>query len=304
MWFKQATLFQFSRPLKMDQNELAEALAPLTFSPCLPSLPTSVGWVSPLDVADGPLVYGNHRYWMVCMQFEEKILPAAVIKQALQEKVEKIEQDEARKIRSKEKLSLKDDIIQTLLPKAFTKKTRVYGYLDLEHQWLIINTITPAKIERFLSFLKRAITTVEFKSPDIKKPAHVMTQWIKESAPDDFGIGQSGVLQDPQQQRRVIRCQHQDLLANAIQSLLKDGCEITQLGLHWKEQLQFVLTSEFALRSIQFQEAVLALSKSDYTETPQQRFDADFVIMTEILTQLADDLLAAFSKNAVAVETV
>ena len=112
------------------------------------------------------------------------------------------------------------------------------------------------------------------------------------------------MLQDPQQQRRVIRCQHQDLLANAIQSLLKDGCEIAQLGLTWKEQLQFVLTSDFSLKSIQFQEAVIALSKSDYTETPQQRFDADFVIMTEVLTQLIDELYATFSKSTVALETV
>ena len=303
MWFKQASIFQFTRALKMDQAALCEALAPLSFSPCLPSLPSSMGWVPPIDQVDGPLVYGSKRYWMICLQFEEKLLPASVIKQAMEEKIFDIEQKEARVVRGKEKQSLKDEITQTLLPKAFTKKSRIHGFIDLKHQWLILNSNTPAKVERFMAFLKRAITTVDFKSPDIKKPTAVMTNWIKERLPDEFGIGQSGVLQDPQQQRRVIRCQHQDLLANAIQSLLKDGCEIAQLGLTWKEQLQFVLTSDFSLKSIQFQEAVIALSKSDYTETPQQRFDADFVIMTEVLTQLIDELYAAFSKNQVVLET-
>lgn len=299
MWFKQASLFQFTRPFKMDQQTLCEALSPLSFTPCLPSLPSSIGWVSPIEQTNGPLVYGSKRFWMICLQFEEKLLPASVIRQAMEEKIAEIQEKESRAVRGKEKQSLKDEITQTLLPKAFTKKTRVYAYIDLDKQWIILNSNTPAKVERFIAFLKRAITTTDIKSFDVKKPTAVMTNWIKENPPEAFGIAQSGVLQDPQQQRRVIRCQHQDLLANAILSLLKDGCEITQLGLTWKDQLQFTLTADFSLKSIHFQEAVIALSKSDYTETPQQRFDADFVIMTEILSQLVDDLFILFSKTSV-----
>lgn len=296
MWFKQASLFQFSRSPTFNQHQLMETLAPLTFTPCLPSLPSSTGWVSPLEMMDGPLVYGSKRFWMICLQFEEKILPASVIRQAIAEKVIEIENKEARAVRAKEKQSLKDEITQTLLPKAFTKKSRVYGLIDLERQYLVINSNMPAKIERFVSFLKRAIAPLDLKSVDVKKPSSVMTQWLKESdAPDNFTIGQSCMLQDPQQERRVIRCQHQDLLAHSVQLFLKEGCDIAQLALSWKDQLKFVLQSDFSLRSIQFQEAVLALSKADYTETAAQRFDADFVIMTEILSQLFDDLLAEFS---------
>lgn len=304
MWFKQAAIFQFTRPLKMDQQQLCDALSPLSFTPCLPSLPSSVGWVSPIEQTNSALVYGSKRYWMICLQFEEKILPAGVIRQALEEKIAEIEEKEARVVRSKEKQSLKDEITQTLLPRAFTKKSRIHGYIDLEHQWLVINSNTPAKVERFTAFLKRALPGIELKSPDIKKPAAIMTNWLKEKEPEAFGVGQSGVLQDPQQQRRMIRCQHQDLGANGIQSLLKEGCEISQLALAWKDQVQFVLTSEFSLRSIQFQDAVVALSKSDFTETAQQRFDADFVIMTEVLTQMIEDLHDLFAKNPAVLETV
>src|SRR3990167_5295702 len=200
MWFKQATLFQLTCALKMDQQALCDALSPLSFTPCLPSLPSSMGWVSPIEQTNGPLMYGNQRYWMICLQFEEKILPASVIHQTLEEKALEIEQKESRAVRGKEKQSLKDEVIQTLLPKAFTKKSRVYGYIDLEHQWLILNSNTPAKIERFIAFLKRAITTTDLKSPDVKKPTTMMTRWVKEQAPDGFGMGQSGVLQDSQQQ--------------------------------------------------------------------------------------------------------
>lgn len=295
MWFKQASIFQLTQTIKMDQQALSDALSPLSFTPCLPSLSSSMGWISPLASTEGPLVYGNQRYWMICLQFEEKLLPASVVRQVLAEKIEAIEKKESRVVRGKEKQSLKDDIIQTLLPKAFTKKSCVYGYIDHERRWLIINTSLPAKVERFVAFLKRAITTADFKSLDIQKPAKMMTEWLTEDAPLAFQVGQSGVLQDAQQQRRVIRCQHQDLSATAIQSLLKEGCEVTQLALAWKDQLQFTLCSDFSLKNIRFQEAVIALSESDYTETPQQRFDADFVIMTQVLTQLIEDLYAVFT---------
>lgn len=303
MWFKQATLYQFSRSIKMDQQTLSEALTPLSFSPCLPSLPSSMGWVSPID-QEGPLVYGNHRFWMICLQFEEKLLPSTVVRQAVLEKIEEIEKKEARTVRGKEKLSIKDEITQTLLPKAFTKKSRVHAFLDLEHRWLVIDSTTPAKVERFMAFLKRALPAIDFTLPETKKPSAVMTEWLKGREPHDFEVGQSGVLQDPQQERRMIRCQHQDLSSTPIQSLLKDGCEITQLAMTWKDQLQFTLTSQFAIRSIKFQEAVIALSKSDYTETPQQRFDADFVIMTDVLTQMIETLYAEFAETVSAEDAV
>lgn len=296
MWFKQATFYQLSQPLQMSQQQLSEALMPLTFTPCLPSLHSSHGWIAVMETDAGPLVYGNKKYWMICLQFEDKILPASVVQQILREKINEIEKKEARKIRAKEKKSLKDEIIQTLLPKAFSKKSVVHAYIDLDHRRVMINSTTPAKIEHFVSFLKRVIAPIDMKTMDVKKPMHVMTQWLKNGdAPDGFTIGQSCTLQDPQQQRRVIRCQHQDLLASSVQLFLKDGCEIAQLALSWKDQLQFVLSGDFSLKNIQCQEAVLALAKSDYTETPEQRFDADFAIMTEILSRLADDLCAQFS---------
>ena len=294
MWFKQATLFQFTKPLKMSQQDLIEALSPLSFTPCLPSLPSSMGWVSPIDQTETPLVYGSKRFWMICLQFEEKLLPAGVIRQALDEKIEEIEKKESRPVRGKEKQNLKDEIVQTLLPKAFTQKARIHAMIDCDRGYLIINSNNAKKVQRFVAFLKRAIAPIDLKSPDIKKPTSVMTQWVKTDAPEGFVIGQSCVMRDPQQESRVIRCQHQDLLATAIQSLMKDGCDIVQVALSWKEQLQFVLTADFSLKSMKFDNAVIELSNADHTETPQQRFDADFTIMTEILTQLIDDLLEAF----------
>lgn len=305
MWFKQASIYQLSKPVSMSSGSLAEALEPLCFTPCLPSLPASVGWVPPLEVQEGELVHNGNGFWMLCLQFEDKILPAGVIRQALNEKVATIQQEESRIVRSKEKQDLKAEITQTLLPRAFTKKSRVYGYIDTNRNWLVIDSNRPAAVERFTAFLKRAMTPNDLKGLETKKPSTEMTGWLKhDEMPTDFSLGQASVFQDPQQFRRMIRCQHQDLNAKSIQTILEEGCEVIQLALSWKDQVQFVLASDFSLRAIRFQDAVLALAKEDYTETAQQRFDTDFLIMTEVLTRLIADLHEAFSVKAAVAEPI
>lgn len=299
MWFKQASVYELSKTMQ-NPDELMRQLQPLSFTPCLPSLPLSLGWIPPVGTDPNYLVHAANGFWMICMQFEEKILPAGVVREAVYDKIKEIEAKENRVVRANEKQSLKEECVQTLLPKAFTKKSTVYGFIDIQKKRLIIDSTTPVKLERFVAFLKRAITPIQIDPVDTQKPASIMTKWLKFESPSrDFTVGQAAVLQDPQQFRRVIRCAYQNLTATGIQSLLNEGCEVTQLALAWKDQLQFNLTASFALKNIKFEDAVVALSKDDYTETAEQRFDADFVIMTEVLSQLINELMHLFTTTSV-----
>jgi len=293
MWFKQATLFQFSKSFTLSQSALEDLLQPLAFSPCLPSFASSVGWVSPLGHAHQTLVYATKRFYMIALQFEEKILPATVVRQAVADKIADIEAKEARQVRGKEKQNIKDEMMQTLLPRAFTKKSVVMAYIDLEKQHLVLNTTNTSKAERFIAFFKRAIVPNEIHGIEVKKPVSLMTGWLKGDAlPDDFVIGQACLLRDAQQEQRIIRCQQHDLFSKNIQAFLNEDCEVLQLAMTWKENVNFTLTGQFGFRRIQFQEGVLSLADADHAETPEQRFDADFVLMTELLSQLFSALLS------------
>ena len=83
---------------------------------------------------------------------------------------------------------------------------------------------------------------------------------------------------------------------NSIQDLIKDGCEVKQLALSWNDKLKFVLTDDFSIRSIQYPDDILTYSK-DIGETPTQKLDADFYIMSEALTGLFQSLLPLFVKG-------
>lgn len=304
MWFKQIQLLQIKDTLNYSPENFCEKLEPLIFTPCLPSMPSSIGWVSPFEDENAPLVHALNGKIMLCMQLEEKVLPAIVVRQALDEKVRKIQEKQDRQVRQKEKLSLKDEVVMTLLPRAFTKLTRIYGYVDTQKNWLVINTTNASKIEQFLMLFKKCVTE-SVKTFDYAKPAPIMTHWVKnQSNPTVLSIEKACMLQDPQKQNRVIRCQHQDLFAPSIQGLIKDGCEVKQLAMCWQDRINFVLADDFSLRSLQYQDAVLEEAKGIDSETKQQQFDADFFIMTETLTALLSDLLEVFCKEENKVEEV
>lgn len=294
MWFKQIQLFQLNTLLTAPEN-LIKKLEDLAFQSCMPSMPTSIGWTSPIDEEGAPLIQVMNGYIMLCMQIEEKILPSVVIQQELANKVKAIQKAEDRKIRSKEKLNLKDEITLTLLPRAFSKLSRVYAYIDPNNKWLVLNTTNAKRVEQFISLFKKSVTE-DIESIELKKLSPIITHWLKnQSYPNTFSIEKSCVLQDPEDQKRVIRCQQQDLFAASIQSLIKDGCEVKQVAMSWQDRVNFVLIAEnFSLTGLQYQEEIVAQVKEMEAETALQVFTADFFIMTQTLTTLLRELQEAF----------
>ena len=121
MWFKQVRIFQLSQQVPKDAEAFSEQLNLLSFEPCLPSLPESRGWVSPMDNDGAPLTHPLNGYIMFALQNEEKVLPTQVINQAVNGKIREIEAAEGRQIFSKEKRQLKEDMTNRLMPKAFSK---------------------------------------------------------------------------------------------------------------------------------------------------------------------------------------
>lgn len=159
MWFNQLQLFSLAMPKSWDAERLKTQLESFTFRTCLAHNYSSLGWVPPCgDDEHSPLVQSIPDYYMICCQFEEKILPATVIQQALKEKIKQMTEGQAtRKVSIKEKQQLKEAITQSLLPRAFTKMTRVYAYIDKKSQMLCINTTNTYKTEQFIGLIQRTL---------------------------------------------------------------------------------------------------------------------------------------------------
>lgn len=139
--------------------------------------------------------------------------------------------------------------------------------------------------------------TYKIQPYEINKLSYILTLWLQhQSYLTLFSIEKSCVLQDPNQENRVIRCQQQDLFSGSIQSLIKDGCQIKQLALEWQDRVGFVLVDDFSLQSIRFKDEIIAQVKEMEAETTQQIFNADFLIMTETLSSLFKELSTFLAK--------
>jgi len=296
MWFKQIQLFQLPDSFRFSPTHFPKKLEELAFQECLPSLPFASGWVSPVDEENAPLMQNLNGYVMLCLQIEEKILPPIVVQQELAKRIKKIESSENRKLTQKEKYSLKDELTVTLLPRAFSKLTKVYAYIDTKNRWLVLGTANTKKTEQFTAAFKKSLGE-NFHPFQINKLPAIMTSWLMyQNYSSSFSIEKSCVLQDANQQGRVIRCKEQDLFASSIQTLIKDGCEIKQLALNWQDRIDFVLLEYLSLQSIKFKDELITQAEAMEAATKQQQFNADFLIMTETLDGLIKDLLKSFAK--------
>lgn len=297
MWFKQVQLFELKNANKYTPDSLIQKLEELAFRPCLPSMQSSIGWVPPIDDDETPLVIAVNGCLMMCLQIEEKILPTTVIRHELDQKIKHIELQEDRKIRQREKLAMKDELMLTLLPRAFTKFTRYYAYIDTKNNYVVFNTAQAKITEQFISLFKKSVSE-DISTFALKKLSPIVTSWLKtKDYPTEFAIEKACYLQDPDHEDRRIRCQEQDLFAGSIQALIKDGCEVKQIALSWHDRVNFVLSADdFTLRSISYEEEITAQATEMEAETKQQQFIADFFIMSATVRELLTDLQKVFER--------
>lgn len=302
MWFKNLALFQFTENFTVSAEALEKQLAEHAFSPCSTSAPISMGWVSPM-AQDMPLVHTASGFMMVSFKIQEKMVPAGVIKEVLDEKVEEIELRESRKVKKKEKDTLKEEIYQSLLPRAFTRNTVINAYIDTQAGWLIVNASSAKKADTLTVNLRKALGSLKIRIPEVLLVSMLLTQWLKTNEyPQDLTIEDQCVLQDNKDASGIIRCQRQNLFTDDILSLIDSGREVIQLGLSWQDQLSFVINDEFMLKSLKFLEVVQDKANDIVSETKQERFDADFIIMAETLREFIDFIMQIFAKEAQEIE--
>ena len=296
MWFNNIRLYCLTKPLELSPDEIAEKLAQHKFRPCNNMDKSTFGWVSPLGRQGELLTHVIGDYMMICGQKQEKILPASVVNEVLEEKVEDLEARQGRKIYRKEKLQLKEDIFISLLPRAFTRTSTTFAYFSFKENLLVVNASSANKAEELLSFLRNSIDSLPVMLPNsISAPSDVMTRWLKQQVADKhFDIDQECELYNPVENSNVIRCKGQDLYTDEIQSHLDAGKQVKKLGVVWKEVLSCIIEDDLSIKRIKFLDMVLDKVDSGNIEDAAEQFDQDFAVMTLELSDFFKSFFSAF----------
>src|SRR5690606_33026590 len=158
MWFRNLLVYRLTQNVPFDAETLEAALAAKPARPCASQELSTYGFVAPLGKgADAPLVHASQGFLLLATRKEERILPGSVVKDALKEKVDEIENEQMRKVYKKEREQLKDDIIQAFLPRAFIRKSGTFAAIAPSLGLILVDSSSPKRAEDLLSTLREAI---------------------------------------------------------------------------------------------------------------------------------------------------
>ena len=255
---------------------------------------TASGWVPPLGREGQQLVHAAGGYVMICSRKADKLIPAGVVKQLLDDKVAEVEAAESREVYRKERRRMRDDIIHDLLPHALVRHTDQYAYIDTRTDLVVVDSPTPARAEGLISLLRTTLGSLKATPVKVKQSvSHILTRWLGgERLPSGFALGEECELKHPDPDGGVITCRHQDLGAGEIRNHIKNGKYAVRLALHWKDRLSCILHEDLSLKRLRFEDVVTQGEEADGDDAAT-RFDLDFSLMTLELNEFTAQLLRA-----------
>lgn len=294
VFFKNVMIYKLTSELSLDSKSLDDLQQETKFTPCTQFDMSKFGWSSPLKGSD-LLHFSQGNQFLLVSHKEDKLLPANVVKAETEQRIVELEEKEARKLKKTEKQAVKDQVVSNLLPRAFSKHQFTAIWLDLDNQLVYVDAASSKRAEDTLALLRKTlgslpVVPISFTLP----PAEVMTNWVaKGHTPSWLTLLEEAELKSFDTDS-VIRCKRQDLETEEIAQHLQAGKFITKLAIEWEAHFSCVLNEDATLSRLKFADEVREKNDDILKEDVAQRFDADFLLMTEELKTFTAKMIEEF----------
>ncbi|MEM7253172.1 MAG: recombination-associated protein RdgC [Pseudomonadota bacterium] len=297
MWFKNITLFDLVEPFTLTPEELARSFDDLQFRPCGGLEPFSFGWAPAMGRLGGELTHAAGGFIAMCARREDRLLPPAVIRETVEERIAQIESDDFRTVTRKERTRLRDDVTFELLPRAFTRSTFVHAYLSPADGLLVIDSTSPKGVEEFTILLGRAMGRIDLTPFETGRDiVPILTRWVSSNrTPGGFALMNECEMRDKADEKAIVRCVGKDLGSQEVRAHIDAGMEVQRLALSFHDRLSFVLSADLTLRRLRF-ESVREMEHDETLDAAGQ-FDMDFAYMTNELQHLVAELREVFPRS-------
>lgn len=277
-------------------EQVEQALEKGRFVECGATQMQSIGWVAPRGVQHGVLAESVGGQWILKLMIEKKLVPSAVVKRELEQRVRTIEQETGRKPGKKESRDIKDELLLDLLPKAFTKQETVLVWINPTKQLIVTNAGSQGKADVVMTALVEALpgfapTLIQTST----SAAASMSQWLASGeAPGGFSIDRECELKAADESKATVRYARHLLDIDEVRSHISAGKQPTRLAMSWNDRVSFMLTDAMQLKKIDFLDVVFeGVAHND------DAFDADAAIATGELSRLIPDLVDALGGELV-----
>lgn len=293
MWFKSLNIYRLHAAAQLDVAALEQALGEHSTRPLGGSEARRIGWTSPAGRAGTLMMHELHGHRLLTALRQERALPPSVVREEVEERAEAIEASEGRMLRRQEKLTLKEQVYEELLPRAFVHSQRIDLWWDTGRSLLVVNATSRKRAEEVLDLLRMTLGSLKVTPLATQTlPMRAMTGWLNDpgSRPADLELGDKVLLKAKGDDGKV-SAQHVDLDSDEIQQLLDSGRMAGQLALGVEGMARFVLHDDLSIKALRFDDALIdEASQADDGDDAIARLETDFLLMTRALGTSIDRL--------------
>lgn len=203
-----------------------------------------------------PLVEGLG--YSFSLQIDEKSIPGSTVKREVAKRAAAIEESQARKVGSKERAGLKEEVMFEFAERALVTSTVVNAYYSEADNLLMVDAAV-SKADRLIGALVQcvgSITTHTINISDMKNGLTTRTRKWLEGDSEIFGSllpGHYCRLIRQLEDKETILHTGVDLssISGDLLSQLDEGFRVDRLAFRYRDMLEFRLTEKFHFKSIE-----------------------------------------------------
>ena len=294
VWFRNLVLYRLPSGWSLTAAQLEEKLGSRPLQPCGALEMLSRGWVAPAPSAR--LLHALGEHYLIALGVEQKLLPASVVRQEALRRAKIKEDSQGFPVGRRQMRDLKMQVTEQLRARALTRQRTTRAWIDPQGGWCVVDAASPGKAEELIETLRDTLGSFAVQFVQTVRSAHTsMAAWLTHgSAPGRLVLDQDLTLVTADATKSSVRYTRHTLDLREIRAHLEAGKYPSQLGLCWNDRVAFMLTEKLAIKRVQFLELepeTVAQQAAGADAEPQEKFDADFALMTGELTQLLDAVL-------------
>ncbi|MGY3961410.1 recombination-associated protein RdgC [Aeromonas popoffii] len=318
---KTISLYRLTRQIDLVSEGAASQFLTTEFFPRMSSSASSIGWApvmakltdgyfkdrgtmleiakaDPENAATLPQPVFVHQcdgHILLRLVRDQAVVPPAQLQQLLASKVEAIEHQQGRALKKKEKEAIKEDILATLLPHAYTKRTSTHLWYQPSSGLMVVFAKGKAADDA-LALLRKTIGSLPVLPIAVKNPPEVtMTTWLQEGTiPAGFVLEDQAELRSAMQHGGIARFKQQDLMTDEVKNhLTKNDKLVTKLALNWGETVSFVLSDDLSITGVKWSDELMEKNDDINDEDPLAKMDADIALLAGEMSRFVPALIDA-----------